>query len=659
MSDTVFHLGQAAKNIKSTPSYQPYSKVRIIVGEDENGTQLVYEAGNDSARIMEITNPYGTQAMANAILNRLRGYQYRPYNADGVMLNPASELGDGIAFAGDVYSFIASAETTLSPIMSANVAAYEDGEVDHEYPYESPESKEIIRKFNGLETSFIVQLGLVESRIADTYETKSDAGSMRQSLETKISQTKNDILLYASQTYETITGANGLLDSAKAYADGIGVSVTQAYTAAININAQQIKSTVASSTTKYLIPSGVTITLYGYGDPATFGYKASDYNGQSYLDQSTGYYYTSNGTSWTKSSSALQKIDDKLSSDITQTANSIKSTVASATSKFDLSVLGTEEYPWTTGSTFQNFGYGVPSNSTAKGKNGQYYLDQASGIYYKSNNFSWVKQNTTALPLITDNLSSMIEQTASSIAFQVSGANAPEWESGAAYAEDDVVKITTKNSDGIVVGTVFYKALSAHESTDDNKPPSNKWELTDAPTVQSLIDVNLDEITLKVGGSNKNNSASISIYRGSVIIDSKVVTMSNVVAESLDSQCILTDGLQLDGALNVRAIDGEVWKSFGGIGASFGDDGVVNTKGCILRSAARRRAYNYLIATTSGVRMQYLPAGFDDELDDEDDYPNIWVSSNYAAMQVGDYRLYVSDSGIYATNGTTTKNLLA
>lgn len=167
MSDTVFHLSNRAKDIRGTPAYQPYSKVRIIVGDDEEGNQISYEAGNDSARTLEITNPYGTQALANSILQRLSGFEYKPYTADGALINPAAELGDGVSMAGDIYSFISSSETTLSPIMSSSIAAYEDGELAHEYPYESKENKEISRKINGVQTSLIAEIGRIESSIED------------------------------------------------------------------------------------------------------------------------------------------------------------------------------------------------------------------------------------------------------------------------------------------------------------------------------------------------------------------------------------------------------------------------------------------------------------------------------------------------------------
>ena len=455
--------------------------VRIIVGEDpETGEQLVYEAGNNSARTLEINNPYGTQEIANAILAKLSGFQYRPYTADGALLNPSAELGDGITFAGDVYSFIASTDTTISPIMSSTVAAYEDSELNHEYPYETRESQEISRKINGLKTTFTVELGKVQSTIEENYETKTEAGETKAQLQTQITQTQSSILSTVSATYETKTAAT---------------QMESRLNTSINQTASSITSTVS----------------------ATYETKA---NATAKLNEAKGYTNTQ--------TSALRT---DLQSQITQTADSITSTVSKAVSKYELP----------SGITFQNFGYGAPKNSTASGKNGQYYLDQLNGYYYKSNGTSWVRQSSTRLPLITDNLRSQIQQTADSISLQVSGANAPEWESGDYFSAGDVVKITTYNSSGLVVGTQFYKARLAHYATSSNKPPnSTYWTSADAPTVQSLIDVNLDGITLYSSASDQDNSAVIRLYRKGIQIDAETITMSNVVADTLVANSSIT-----------------------------------------------------------------------------------------------------------------------
>ena len=503
MSDVVFHLQKRAKNIKSTPAYQPYSKVRIIVGTDDNGNQLVYEAGNDSARVLEITNPYGTQALANSILQRLSGYQYAPYTADGALINPAAELGDGVS-VGDVYSFVASSETVLSPIMSATISAVEDGELNHEYPYETRESKEIARKFNGLRTDFIVELGHVESRIEETYETKTEAINQY----TDINQTISDITIEASKKYQTISNANTQYES---------------LSASINLSAKQIKSTVASATSKYYT-QGTTIHLYGYGTPDTMGYRASDYSGKTYLDQNTGYTYSSNGQMWTKSASALQLIDTKLESSIVQTSDSIKSTVASSTSKYDLSYLPS-------GVTIRYYGYGTPAIS-ASGKTNQYYLDQTNGYYYKSNGSSWVRQNSTRLPLITETLSSTITQTANSIQAQVNGVYAPDYNANKVYMENDVVKIMNGTT------ATYYRAKRSN-FYGVSPPNSTYWAQISNPSVQSIAELGLDGITLGYRASTNENSAIITLNHNGIEMSAKTITMTNVVADSISARAYL------------------------------------------------------------------------------------------------------------------------
>ena len=186
MSDATFHVGNAAKNYQDSPSFQPFSMVRIIVGEDESGNQLVYEAGEDSGRVLEVTNPWGTQQMADDMLNRIFGYEYKPYTADGALIDPAAELGDAVTVGtGDdmVYSVINSAETTISPLMSATISARESSNIEHEYPYEDKQSREITRKVNGLRTSFTVELGKIEATITDEVN----------GLSSRITQTANTI----------------------------------------------------------------------------------------------------------------------------------------------------------------------------------------------------------------------------------------------------------------------------------------------------------------------------------------------------------------------------------------------------------------------------------------------------------------------------------
>lgn len=96
-------------------------------------------------------------------------------------------------------------------------------------------------------------------------------------------------------------------------------------------------------------------------------------------------------------------------STIEQNVESITSTVASSQSKYD-----------TTGYDITLFGYGTPddNNYLPDEHNGEYYLDQETGKVYLSNgSHKWIHVNT--LKLITEELSSQIEQAVGSIVLKV------------------------------------------------------------------------------------------------------------------------------------------------------------------------------------------------------------------------------------------------
>lgn len=105
-----------------------------------------YTAGNDNGQTIEVTCPWGTQAMADSILASIQGYQYQPYMAEDALLDPAAEIGDAITVGG-VYSVISTIDTVFDRACASSVSAPGYDEIDDEYPYESNGQKEIDRKF--------------------------------------------------------------------------------------------------------------------------------------------------------------------------------------------------------------------------------------------------------------------------------------------------------------------------------------------------------------------------------------------------------------------------------------------------------------------------------------------------------------------------------
>ena len=180
MSDKVY-LGRQMAQLDTSPSLEAVSKVVLMVDADN-----AYVAGTDTGRTIEVTCPYGTQAMANNILTALQSYTYTPAQAQDALLDPAAEIGDGLTLGG-VYTVLAQADTQWDALMASDAGAPGQAEQESEYSYQSPlvgelryqisETRSLISKtadeirlevsneIQGLSSSFSVQLDNITGRI--------------------------------------------------------------------------------------------------------------------------------------------------------------------------------------------------------------------------------------------------------------------------------------------------------------------------------------------------------------------------------------------------------------------------------------------------------------------------------------------------------------
>ena len=120
---------------------------------------------------MTINNPWGTQAQANNIISRIRGFSYQPYTAEGALVDPCAELGDGVS-VNDVYSGVYKMTRDYNALMPAEIAAPQSEEIDHEYPYESMGDREMTRRFTEMES----ELSIASSEISAKVSKKSPEG---------------------------------------------------------------------------------------------------------------------------------------------------------------------------------------------------------------------------------------------------------------------------------------------------------------------------------------------------------------------------------------------------------------------------------------------------------------------------------------------------
>lgn len=166
MADIVSVM-RRADNLNTSPQFDSYSRVKIYLGDN-----VYVTAGDDTGRTLEIDNPFGTQQMAADILAKLQGYQYQPYTADGALLDPAAEIGDGVSVGG-TYGGIYQRSTTFSRLMKADIAAPEDKEINHEYKYESPTERRYSREIGEVRASLLLQNDMIEAKVDSTSDNQS------------------------------------------------------------------------------------------------------------------------------------------------------------------------------------------------------------------------------------------------------------------------------------------------------------------------------------------------------------------------------------------------------------------------------------------------------------------------------------------------------
>ena len=186
MSDTT-NLRRSVSSLEKQDVFDGYTKVVISVSDD-----VEYSAGTDTGRTMTLGCPWGTQAMAEKILSRVRGFQYQPFTASGAHLDPSVELGDGIT-VGKVYSGVFTKDVSHGPLYTADVSAPGGEKINYQYEYKSPQERKAERQNKEIRASLSIQADRITQEVterqAQAEEFRATFEVQSQQIAAKVSQT--------------------------------------------------------------------------------------------------------------------------------------------------------------------------------------------------------------------------------------------------------------------------------------------------------------------------------------------------------------------------------------------------------------------------------------------------------------------------------------
>ena len=152
-----FNIDDNADNYEKSETFDAYGRVDVVLGENENGEVVVVsypDVEEVEGQIMTVEMPMCTdttlaRTAAMRIYNSLLTenqtvFRYVPHRTTGAIVDPSIEFGDGIDVNG-VHSGFHSESVTLGRLMKHDLASPADEEIDHEYPYETSEQRQITR----------------------------------------------------------------------------------------------------------------------------------------------------------------------------------------------------------------------------------------------------------------------------------------------------------------------------------------------------------------------------------------------------------------------------------------------------------------------------------------------------------------------------------
>lgn len=227
-------LGKDVQTLETSPKFDGYSGVEIV---NDDGTSTL--VGNTTGRVLKVSGI--STSNAQALLDRIKGFRYQPYDASGALLNPAAEIGDGVTVNG-AYSGIYKMTKKFSQLMAADIAAPQDEELDHEYPYEPKQDRifkreiqEAYSRITQTENAITLEvarasategtLSTIITQNANSITTEVNARkSADTNLSTRITQTENSI---TSEVTRATKAESTLRSSIQQNADSISAKVSK------------------------------------------------------------------------------------------------------------------------------------------------------------------------------------------------------------------------------------------------------------------------------------------------------------------------------------------------------------------------------------------------------------------------------------------------
>ena len=256
MSDRINLLRRLA-SLDRAPEFDGVTKLICNIDDE---TQMT--VGDDTGYALEFDNPMMTEPVLTAMLNKIRGYQYQPYQAEGALLDPAAEMGDAVSMRG-LYGGIFTRSRNFSRLMKADISAPADEEIDHEYKFETKQERKVKRQIGDVRATLLVQAGQISAEVA---QREADSAEFRGQLEIQATEIAARV---------TQTGGNNSSFGWSLLADEFGLYAGNTKVFYVNRNGAYVNGEIRATTGKIggftIASNAIYNNLQSYGGSQSTG----------------------------------------------------------------------------------------------------------------------------------------------------------------------------------------------------------------------------------------------------------------------------------------------------------------------------------------------------------------------------------------------------
>lgn len=222
-------------------------------GDEEEGVNYYLSGKEDGVPSLEVTNVFATQQICDSVFEKIKGFEYRGFNANTVIMDPAIEIGDPVVLSN---TFINVINCSWYGTLASDLESPLSGNTTSEFPYKTSEARTFSRVVKAIK-NVEVKLEVTSDSIIASVEDLTDSTNEKFA-ELTLTATGLSALI-SQETSSRIEGDKALETNLTLTAEGLQASITAETTNRVNgdkalenqlsVTAEGIRADITAETT--------------------------------------------------------------------------------------------------------------------------------------------------------------------------------------------------------------------------------------------------------------------------------------------------------------------------------------------------------------------------------------------------------------------------